>query len=609
MFVVSPILNRELLTFLRKPRAFIGLLLFLLILAVVFVVNWSRVGEVITATDRDVLARRLFHLVAGAMIVVCSLYAFLITSTKINAERDAKTLDLLLAAPLSGLHILLAKYVSALAFILLLVAASLPFLMICFLLGGLAASDVTQSFAIALAAVLACGMIGLACSALCRRHHVALLAGFMMLALLAGGGALLSVPILEMLDVGSSDWINGVVMTVFEATSPLGAFQHVWDPRGMLPPGFLGFTAPILVHLAFQAAVVAIGLLIAARAFRREALGPADTARPRRQRRALASAPAEPQRAGPLPPARRARRLRLPWRRPWRIPDGANPVFVREDRLFFGRRPRTAILGLAAGALALALISWIIRENSGNAYTFDNQMCVLAVMMLALLALFAPGFAARTITSERETHCLPLLLATPLRPVEILWGKFAAVMKQAVRAVALLSFLAVVLLPCPSAMLPAILVDWAKILLPLAAIAAVFVALGVLVSVHCRRSVTAIVMTYAILLVLLVGVPVLIFMFRSHLLSHPTAPGRGIEPIVLPVLMPYVFFLSDAAAVNAFHNNQRWADIFCYSLLMSAVAAALLGWAALRFSDLGVADRVEESIAKRLVFRASDART
>ena len=50
----------------------------------------------------------------------------------------------------------------------------------------------------------------------------------------------------------------------------------------------------------------------------------------------------------------------------------------------------------------------------------------LAYSQLALLLLMAPIFSAGALTIEKEQRTLPGLLTSPLGPVQIWWGKFAA---------------------------------------------------------------------------------------------------------------------------------------------------------------------------------------
>jgi len=266
MTLVSPILNRELLTFLRTKRAFGGLLLFLLVLSAAAGICWWATLSGGGWRDRDILSRNLFTTVTIAQLLIFSAYALILTCTTVNSERDTKTLDLLVSAPLSSLHIVLAKYTAALTVILLLVLASAPVLSLCFLLGGVGWQELVSAYCIILLAVLSYGMVGMACSTVCRKNYGALMAGFLLAAWLYCGVTLLSLVFLEWADLLAGSSSEDIILGVFETTSPLGAYMAANSMLGM-PAPYLGASAVVL-HAIFQLSVFVVSFLVAWLGFR-----------------------------------------------------------------------------------------------------------------------------------------------------------------------------------------------------------------------------------------------------------------------------------------------------------------------------------------------------
>jgi len=586
MLLLSPILNRELLTFLRSKRAFGGLLLFLLILSAAAGICWWATLLGGRVTERDLLSRNLFYTITIVQLLIFSLYALILTCTRINAERDEKTLDLLVTAPLSILHIILAKYAAALTVILLLVVASVPALSLCFLLGGVSAKEVLSTYSIILLAVLTYGMIGMACSTIFRKNYVSLGVAFVVYVIFYYGAGVITYLFLNIIDLeivkipDHETIAEGVLMT----TSPFGAYAVANSAMGLPMP--LRPLIILILHTAFQVLTIVVSFLIAWLGLR----SLAGRTSQGYQRRELRRASRESFRAASQVAAGTTKRSWL-WRRDRPIGDRINPVFAREDRLFLSRRWKHRLLryALAAGAF---LLGWAIlaealapRQN----YSFENFMLPLGAMTVVLLIIFVPLLAARAVTSECETHSLPLLVVTPLRPGQVLLGKMVVVLKHSFRAVLLFTFLLVLI----STELPAggywqILLDWIRIVPPLFAILFCFISLGLFFSVLCRRTVTAVVLTYAIILTLALApfITMMVLDVTSYMSNAPERLGfRAWFRFVTPIISPGFFFVNDSG-VNFWHANHLWRNILGYSAVMLIPSIALFLLAEFRFARM-----------------------
>lgn len=107
-----------------------------------------------------------------------------------------------------------------------------------------------------------------------------------------------------------------------------------------------------------------------------------------------------------------------------------NPVLQRE--LLVNLRTNRAFLLLAIYQLLLAavvLIAWPTDERldlTSNPRSAEKLVNLFFLGQYVIASLMAPSFAAGAITGEKERHTYEMLLASPLRPGAIVFGKMVA---------------------------------------------------------------------------------------------------------------------------------------------------------------------------------------
>ncbi len=127
-----------------------------------------------------------------------------------------------------------------------------------------------------------------------------------------------------------------------------------------------------------------------------------------------------------------------------------NPVMQRE-LLVNLRMPRAFVLMLVYQALLAAVVyfAWpadnvrIDLTSTGNSQLVD--LFFLGQYILA--SLMAPSFAAAAVTGEKERKTYEMLLASPLRPESIVWGKLVAALTHL--AILIFASLPIVMLCLP----------------------------------------------------------------------------------------------------------------------------------------------------------------
>lgn len=220
-----------------------------------------------------------------------------------------------------------------------------------------------------------------------------------------------------------------------------------------------------------------------------------------------------------------------------------NPIIVREVRTRMrGVRPYLILTGfLVLLALAgLGIFQLMVQQARFGGMLLSAQVGQalfrgLAFVALLLVVFLAPSLTSGAISGEREQLTYDMLMATPLRPAQILWGKLVAALSY----LFLLIFAAVpvfsVVLVFGGVELRALL----KTLALLVAATVFFGAVGLFCSTLGRRTARATTAAYTLVL-LLIGVPVLV---ASVWGQFSTPPGQ-LAPPALHYLNPFSALVS-----------------------------------------------------------------
>ncbi|MBN1583485.1 MAG: ABC transporter permease subunit [Anaerolineae bacterium] len=193
-----------------------------------------------------------------------------------------------------------------------------------------------------------------------------------------------------------------------------------------------------------------------------------------------------------------------------------NPIIVKELRSRM--RGWRAFSVLTAVLLLLGGISYLLYRIvlSSMRYSTTPMSPVigqtlfagLAVVELLMICFITPAITAGSISGEQEKLTYEMLLATPLRPASILWGKLVS----ALGYVFLLILAAVPMFSLVFIFGGVALKEMAKTLIMLSATAVTLGVIGVFTSALLRRTVRATVLSYLIVLTLLAG-PFIVYIF------------------------------------------------------------------------------------------------
>ncbi|OYT74002.1 MAG: hypothetical protein CFK48_00500 [Armatimonadetes bacterium CP1_7O] len=177
--LANPVIGRELRVRVRLGRGYLlqAAYLAFMILIVALSYEWvvSDESNLSNPVQIQNALKGFYYIVLGTLIALIVLIAPALTANAISLERERKTIDLLLATPLTARHLLTGKLVASFAFIVLLLALTLPVNAVSVLLGGVSFGDLLRAYVIVASGSLALCSIALFTSVYARNSTMAVL--------------------------------------------------------------------------------------------------------------------------------------------------------------------------------------------------------------------------------------------------------------------------------------------------------------------------------------------------------------------------------------------------------------------------------------------------
>jgi ABC-type transport system involved in multi-copper enzyme maturation permease subunit len=471
----NPVLQRELITNLRTPRAFLLMLVYQVALAAVVLIAYPRDTRIDLSLE-SASAQRLVDFFFVGQFVIASLMAPSFTAGAITGEKERKTYEMLLASPLRPWSIVFGKLVAALAHLIVLVSGSLPIIMLCLPLGGVSIYELLAAYVGLLSAIFLFGSICMYCSSYFKRTSASLVVSYVL--------------ILPILIVGIVMWLalakqGDLRLFITTTLVPLicilsGLAMLAITARRLLYPPDVGSQGSEVVDLE-QEQREAVGLVIQRDQFPDSLFAP-----PRRK--SLMS-------------------------------DKTNPVYDKEmhAELFSQGTLMLRLVIQLSMLLAIPLMAVLL-------FIWPSKASYYVGFVLVFNILAAPVFTGGSISSERERQTLDLLLTTTISSWQILWGKLlagyrvSAVLTSFLMFPLLLSFLNLALLK-----------NWLPMLVyaAICVIASIFNSvLALFMSTVFRKTSSAMMVSYIVLLMLYCLPIAVYFLFWSFTPDIDSVDGR-----------------------------------------------------------------------------------
>ncbi len=423
----NPILVRVVSAGGRRSRHLWARVIYLVALFVVMLVVGSQVfklgGPAASLAELAKQSTRTFMAVSLVQLFLMSFIAPVFTAGAITQEKDANTFHILLTTPLTNGQIVLGSLFSRIFFIWVLLLAGLPIFCITMLYGGVTTTEVFQSVALAACTGLVTGSLAITISVIKIGTRKTIFSFFLgvavyLLSIWAIGfnawGQLPEAPIsnTSFPFVGNRmSWLAPIhpfqalsVVTGQTPAPPLSHVAHYGWPWAWL------FAYPQYGYLLITTLASVVMILISLFFLRRGAKEGETTLWGRIRGAVVRSDPSGERRRKP--------------RRVWK-----NPIAWREASTRASAAGRSAMRWLFIGGGILAgVILLLAHENAWWGLNpnkpGDTRTWLVAItwIELAVILLVVTNTAATTLTREKETLTIELLLTTPLTSKYIIAG-------------------------------------------------------------------------------------------------------------------------------------------------------------------------------------------
>jgi ABC-type transport system involved in multi-copper enzyme maturation permease subunit len=161
----NPVIGRELRVRVRVGRAYMLQAFYLAFLILIVALAYqAAIGDNPDLRNPVRVQEALvefYRIVMSMLVALIALIAPALTANAITLERERKTMDLLLATPLTARQLLVGKLIGSFAFIVLLLALTLPVSAVSVLLGGVSFAELLKAYLL-----IACGGLVLCAIAL-----------------------------------------------------------------------------------------------------------------------------------------------------------------------------------------------------------------------------------------------------------------------------------------------------------------------------------------------------------------------------------------------------------------------------------------------------------
>ncbi len=427
-----PLIHRELVTMLRTTRSFWLLVASVGFSTIIPLMNWPKGQEGLIFFHQNLWVFTTFML---TQLTLALLIIPAFTAGAIAGERQNETYDLLYSTLLVPSAMIVSKIIAATTYVLLLLLASAPGASLLYMLGGLDFGAVLSAYAVLFASVISSGIVCLTVSMRSDRTTPAAVRSYIWVAFWSFGVYLLAMllwVVWESMNPGGffSGRTGGGMFTVMNLISSSSPFVVL--PRIVFIDATARFSAtatwePWLIHVVYCTVIGALHFLYLLRRVRMPSWSSDRKPRTVADANVRTASPSSPSEK-PFDAIGKRKTSRISrWvlnSTEWAESGGrlgflSNPIFRRELLSEFpgSRRFRRFLFWVPVGLCALV----------GFASGWDaDPVAPLMVGALVLQTLVVPGVAATSITREREQGNIDLLRGTTVPMANIVHGKILA---------------------------------------------------------------------------------------------------------------------------------------------------------------------------------------
>ena len=416
MFLENPIFRREFMTMARSWKTAFLISAYLSSLALLLVLLWPSGGVHSVVTDNS---REIFSMFFGADLILLMMLVPAFTAGAITMERENETYQALFCTLMRPFSIMIGKLFSAILMLLILSVLSLPIASLCALTGGLDLTVLIRIGSVLLAAAISYGLVGLACSSVCRRTSSAVLLTYGYLLFLSGATWLPAALLSNLMPSLNPLW-QGI-----RSISPFDALAFLLYPDNykaamtvvLTPESSFGVTiSPYHLYLLFSGLTAFFAFLVFYRNIRRP---------PQSNRSARGKVYTEQK-------TFIKRKLTFPFylldplRRKKPIGRWRNPVFVAEMRSKLFSNPQFVLRSISIILIISILLLLLVSVQFSEFLDADMVRISAIIFQLGVVTLLAPGVSSSLITEEISCGTFQALRMTTISPMTVISGKLKA---------------------------------------------------------------------------------------------------------------------------------------------------------------------------------------
>lgn len=539
-----PIVQRELVSFLRTRRALALQVGLAVLFAALVLLRWPTDARIDRFGTR---AREVYRTFGFGLLAVVILLGPVFPATSLVRERVQGTLALLLTSPLKAWSIYLGKFCGVIGLVAVLLAMSLPAAAACYAMGGISLTgDLLALYGLLLLVAMQYTALGLLVGSYARSTDSAVRITYGVVIVLA------------LLTLGPHQFLQGRANVLANAAdllrcvSPIPACMELLGQQDVASQGLVS-SAHIALRHALLAILGTIGLSV----------WTISRLNHRLLDRAQAAGTITNERGLLERVLRRVMFLVDPQRRKPGIPRFVNPVMVKEFRCRKFGRSHWLMRMVAACAILSLLLGFSVATGS-ESWGVETIGGIMVVLQMGLVVLVTPSLAAGLISSERESGGWDLLRMTPISTFRILTGKLASVIWP-------LALILIATLPGYYVMVyvkPATEAQVVRVVVCLAMTLGFALLLSTAVGSWFRRTAPATVTAYSVLL-LIVAATMLVWVGRDAPFSHGTVQAAlSVNPLAAALSVVRVSGFQEYNLVPTNWWIVGWASAACLLLLV-----------------------------------------
>jgi len=390
-------------------------------------------------------AMQVFKYISYMQLGMICLLAPVFCAAAITQERDSRTYMILLATPLTNAQIVLGSLFSRLYYIVALLLSGVPVFAITLFYGGVTASNIATSFAIALSTTFFTGSLAIAIAVFRLGSGKTVFWFYVFNAIYLVAIYLADTMYLRG-TTGGTTWLTGI--------HPFLALDSIVDPSGYRTPEpetmsdrfllmkwYLAYPARSYIALTTLASFLLVipSAIVLRRIAQRTEVGIYEYFRGIIMRGKEA----------------KGRKARTVWN---------NPVAWREGatRAGFSGRGLTRWMMILIGVAVALVVLWLYHSRILTVRETRQVVVALIMVEFSVALLVATNTSASAVTRERESQTLDLLLVTPITSRYYIWGKLRGLVSFMIPFVAVptLTILLIILYDIVASVASATVREW-----------------------------------------------------------------------------------------------------------------------------------------------------